>query len=199
MIDGEATTGYIFDTFNEVGGMCHRRGCDLSVAVLLCATGLPLAAQDCSKWNTPTFFAQEEPPVHECLLAGKDVAERDDSGWTPLHFAVTLNDAAMVRLLLEQGADVWARDENDWTPMHFAAAGNHDDSIIAVLVEYGADVSARDDKGWTPLHLAAWHGSNPATITALTRAGAAVDARSRDGWTPLHLAAHGNGPRSSVR
>ncbi|MDE0446274.1 MAG: ankyrin repeat domain-containing protein [Spirochaetaceae bacterium] len=194
MIDREPTICYVFDTSNEVGRVRYRRRLEFALAVLLCAAALPVAAQDCDGWNTPGFFAQDKPPVHECLLAGADVLARDESGWTPLHFAAALDDASIVGLLLEYGADVWARDDNDWTPVHFAAARDGDASVIDVLVDHGADVSARDDKGWTPLHWAAWQGSNPDTITALTRAGAAVEARSRDGWTPLHLAAHGNGP-----
>ena len=161
------------------------------ILVLLSSTAaLPVAGQDCSEWNTQPFFAQAEPPVRECLLAGADVLARDESGWTPLHFAAALNDPGISGLLLEHGADVLARDENDWTPLHWAAYANTNPSVISVLNSLNADVGARDANDWTPLHWAALNNQEPGIIHALHQAGADLETRDYlGGWTPLHLAA----------
>jgi cytohesin len=145
------------------------------------------------------------------------VFSRDDSGDTPLHWAVSkghkevaelllankadvnaknnvgetpLFSAAskeMAKLLLGNKADVNARDNGDETPLHEA-----NKEVTEVLLANGADVNARTNNGTTPLHLAAFDG-NKDRVSCLLASNADVNARTDDGDTPLHWAAKGAG------
>ena len=52
--------------------------------------------------------------VKQHLAAGADVNVKDDSGWTPLHYA---KDKEIIELLIANGADVNAKDEGGKTPL----------------------------------------------------------------------------------
>jgi ankyrin repeat protein len=60
------------------------------------------------------------------------------NGWTPLHYAATGPNAAVVAYLLDQGADVNARAPNGNTPLMMAARFGTEDSV-KLLVQRGAD------------------------------------------------------------
>jgi ankyrin repeat protein len=63
---------------------------------------------------------------------------RSEHRRTPLHHAVVVNRADMVRLLLDLGADVHARDAAGNTPLTLAALGARDPAVLAVLERAGA-------------------------------------------------------------
>jgi ankyrin repeat protein len=130
------------------------------------------------------------------------VDARDETGRTPLHWAVRDGHSECAELLLRAGADKEARNFSEYTPLIEAArCGNAD--CVAVLIRGGADLEARDGaRGSTPLHCAAVEGAE-AALRALLRAGANVDVRTRSaspfaptdfpgGSTPLHLASRAN-------
>ncbi len=147
------------------------------------------------------------------LLLGADVNDRDEDGWTPLHWAAWAGDAALVDLLASRGAEVnsvaeqmtWEMATTDvlaaptaglWegrakrgrsTPLQAAMARDSVD-VAAVLLDRGVAVNGRDEWGSTPLHDAADSGAFGAAELLLSR-GAEVNARDDDGWTPLHWAA----------
>jgi uncharacterized protein len=60
------------------------------------------------------------------------------SGWTPLHYAATGPNVAVVAYLLDQGADIDARAPNGNTPLMMAARYGAEDSV-KLLVQRGAD------------------------------------------------------------
>lgn len=73
------------------------------------------------------------------LLLGKgsDVSAKDDSGSTPLHFAVSFGRQASARLLLDHGADVSAMTDQGLTPELLATTGA-DHSLAAMLRDEAA-------------------------------------------------------------
>jgi uncharacterized protein len=91
------------------------------------------------------------------ILAADPLAAVDWSpdGFTALHFAGFLGDAACAAILLEAGADVAAVSRNPMLvqPLHSAAASANVD-VARVLVEYGADVNAEQQDGFLPLDAA---------------------------------------------
>ncbi|KAF0888402.1 hypothetical protein E2562_014219 [Oryza meyeriana var. granulata] len=83
-----------------------------------------------------------------------DVHHADDSGYTPLAYAVRGGTVDCVRYLLDHGANTDKRGKDGLAPLHLATVQGKCD-IAKVLLSKGADVDAFSDRG-TPLHLAAF-------------------------------------------
>ena len=75
-------------------------------------------------------------------------AQIDKSGWTPLHYAATGPEPAVVRLLLDRGAKIDAASPNRSTPLMMAAQYGSPDSVELLLAR-GADPKAKNDQGLT--------------------------------------------------
>jgi ankyrin repeat protein len=60
------------------------------------------------------------------------------AGESPLHLAVTSDEAKMAMLLLEKGASVGSRDSEGLTPLHRAAQSSDDKGCISMLIKAGA-------------------------------------------------------------
>lgn len=90
-----------------------------------------------------------------------------------LEAAVSGDDVAKARLLLEMGVDVNQRDEYGETVL-FDAACNGSAAMVKLLIEYGADVNVRNIDGSTPLFDASI-GDNLAAMKLLVDAGAHVN------------------------
>jgi ankyrin repeat protein len=70
------------------------------------------------------------------------------SGWSPLHYAATGPEPAVVKLLLDRGATIDAPSPNHSTPLMMAAQyGN--EANVDVLLARGADARLRNDQGLT--------------------------------------------------
>jgi hypothetical protein len=108
--------------------------------------------------------------VLRALIAkGADVNARDNSGWTPIMWAVTrsvfvkqkrslqeLNESHVkcIRELVKAGADINAGTRYGWTALHWVSLGNPDTMPhVRVLIELGADVNRINKDGETPLHV----------------------------------------------
>lgn len=126
------------------------------------------------------------------LSAGCDLGARMPDGKTPLHFAATLGDSEIVRVLLEGGAppDQPLRGAEKplegFTPLMLAASGGHED-VGAALLEGGARVDARSETGTTALMVAAAYGY-PGFVALLLERGADRAVKSRRGKTALEMA-----------
>ena len=117
--------------------------------------------------------------VRKMLANGVDANEKDEWGFTPLHFAAAFNDDPdVISALVDAGGNLHARDK-EWgaTPLHWAAWSNDNPGIIIALLDGGADPNARDAKESTPLHAAADRSNNPAIIMTLLDSGADITLR----------------------
>jgi ankyrin repeat protein len=65
-------------------------------------------------------------------------ARVQQAGWTPLHYAATGPQPALVGLLLDRGASIDARSPNGTTPLMMAAQYGSEDSV-QLLLDRGAD------------------------------------------------------------
>jgi ankyrin repeat protein len=105
----------------------------------------PRTAQD----ETPLMMAALKGHlglVERLIKAGADV---NKTGWTPLHYAATAGNVAIVRVLLEQHAYIDAESPNGTTPLMMAARYGSP-GAVKVLLEEGADPMLKNQ-----LHLSA--------------------------------------------
>ncbi|MEZ5288361.1 MAG: ankyrin repeat domain-containing protein [Vicinamibacterales bacterium] len=114
----------------------------------------------------------------KALLADQvDVNQREGDGATALHWAVSVDDPAIVDLLLAAGARPDLANDLGVTPLHLAAA-NASPVIAAHLIERGAAVDAATPAGVTPLMEAARVGQVE-IVKALLARGASPSAHER--------------------
>ena len=117
-----------------------------------------------------------------------DVAARDETGTTPLHWAVHRDDVGAVERLLKAGADARATNDLGATPMSEAAVvGNP--GVLALLLKAGADPDSLNAQGQTALMVLA-RTSNVKAAKLLLGKGAKVNAAEKvRGQTALMWAA----------
>ena len=127
------------------------------------------------------------------------INNRDDAGWTALHWAAFRHDERLIRILLESGADANTPSFCGRRPLHLVT-GSHfpagldrpdpqldgaldrtmvfpprrrrgaDDESVAALLEGGADVIVSDDRGDLPFFASAATGSVPDAYVMLRAA-----------------------------
>jgi len=69
-----------------------------------------------------------------------DIDNKDDRGWTLLHYACFYNDIDIVKLCINNGANVNANSKFNTTPLILATQHNHY-AIVKLLLEHRADSS----------------------------------------------------------
>ena len=119
---------------------------------------------------------------------GAQVNAKDSLGATPLHYATTLGEAAMVRLLCEKGAALDARMNEGETAVWVAVNEGRLDTL-GVLIEAGANVNLIGGKQKLAPILIATTSDRPDVVRALLRAKADPHAATSDGLRSVHVAA----------
>ncbi|UCD06185.1 MAG: ankyrin repeat domain-containing protein [candidate division WOR-3 bacterium] len=110
----------------------------------------------------------------------------DETGNTPLHYAVAGGQAEVVKFLISNGADVNALNTANQSVLLYAAYfGNAE--ITEALIADGATLNDRDVFGRSPLHYAARQRSVDAMMLLIDHK-AELDIRDSIGETPLHFA-----------
>lgn len=75
------------------------------------------------------------------------------TGWTPLHYATTKGDLAVIRLLLEEHAFIDAESPNRTTPLMMAARYGSLESV-KLLLDEGADTAMRNEQSMNAIDFA---------------------------------------------
>jgi ankyrin repeat protein len=134
------------------------------------------------------FFAairnSDAAGIEKLLVAEPDlVSVPNREGQPPLHQAVQLRDAAMVKLLLDKGAGINAVNGDKQAALH-AAVWSRQEEMAKLLIERGADVNAQSAlphnftmgmvPAQTPL-LAAYTAGSPTLVKLLIEKGAKLD------------------------
>ena len=131
--------------------------------------------------------------VEILVRTGANLADhdQDESGYTPLHWAVEANHLDVLKVLVDADAPLELKMlRTGVTALSLAALYNRLD-CIEVLLSGGADASAREDDptGSTPLHRAVLK-DRPSIVKVLVGAGAPLEDQTLDkGRTALSLAA----------
>ena len=114
-----------------------------------------------------------------------NVNEDDDTGSTPLHYAVKSGDAAFVRLLLQRHANQNFKDNDGRKPFFYAKKDNF---LINWMRKFGHHVDAVDPAtGFTALIQAVKKGDLP-SVEAMAEQGANLDFQCPTKNTALHYA-----------
>lgn len=119
-----------------------RGGSEQAFEVLLAHPELKVDATNASD-ETPLMMAALRGLVDPARRLLERGARTERPGWTPLHYAASGPNVAMVRLLLDRGSAIDARSPNGTTPLMMAARYGAEDSA-ALLLERGADASLRN-------------------------------------------------------
>ncbi|KAF5497918.1 Ankyrin-3 [Colletotrichum siamense] len=146
-------------------------------------------------------------PLSDAITqAPSDIDCLDDIGWSPLHWAIFLNDYESFEVLRSRGAGLEVRTRGGWTPLHYAAHYEPPGSIkmASALLKAGANVHARVQnhlrpRGETPIIFAF---NNPDMIRILLEHGCDTIVQTNLNWeTPLSWFARGvcNVERNDLR
>ncbi|HSG28931.1 MAG TPA: ankyrin repeat domain-containing protein [Candidatus Krumholzibacterium sp.] len=158
----------------------------IALVVSILALSLPLLAGEIHD----AVRAGDVARVRAILQADPGaVNERDSESQfaeLPIHYAATVGNVEIARLLIEAGAQVDAGDSDNSTALGVAGMRRHVD-MVNFLLEQGANVNHRDRKADTPMSFACYRG-NEAVIDILLEAGADLYFRSPNGETLLHRA-----------
>ena len=123
-------------------GMRARLAASLAILVALACgeSGTAPVVDSCPGWNTPAFFDRASvADVRACLDAGESVNAKDFDGRTPLHFAATRDDPAIVALLISAGARLDLMTKG-LTPLCLAAWDGRSAPVVRALLEGGSQV-----------------------------------------------------------
>lgn len=154
--------------------------------------------QSDTKGMTPLMFAAlaTDLDIFQKLLAvganvnASQTGGKNEIGTTVLHHAVTRKDnAAIVKMIIENGADVQASNETGRTPL-LKAAWWGGVEYVTPLLDAGADINHASNFGGTALYEAtSTSRDNVDMIRLLISKGANVKAATKKGETPLMNAA----------
>lgn len=163
-----------------------KRGMDANTPSPEGQTGLTLALASESmkavevlmswpKTDVNTLNSKGESPLMLAAIKGNmDIAERlikkgadvNKTGWTPLHYAASSGQLAIISLLLDQHAYIDAGSPNGTTPLMMAARYGTGEAVDLLLAE-GADARLKNQQGLTALQFAE-AGERPDAIRTLT-------------------------------
>lgn len=119
-----------------------------------------------------------------------DRSKVSDYYFTPLEYALRMENIELVRVLLSAGAQVNAtfstRTCGIKTPLQLAISTGKRE-LINILLVAGAKADVEDEDEGSALHIAARHG-NIEVVQLLISAGADVNSMTEYGWTALHEA-----------
>lgn len=93
--------------------------------------------------------------ARKCIDSGADVAIKDESGDTPLHYASKHGSLPMVKVLLDAGANPDATNDSQQTPLQYASERGKV-KITKLLFE---------SKGRTPVQTASTYKQRPKTVS----------------------------------
>lgn len=130
--------------------------------------------------------------VESLISEGANLASRDNTGKTPLHYAAMLVSPGpdLMRLILNAGGTAITNlhDDSGQTPMHCAAERGLLDNILT-LAGHGGDIQATDNYGFSPFLWAIVAMQEDVVNQMLRTIGADPNTTSADGKSALAWAA----------
>lgn len=159
----------------------------ISVIILILLATVPTRAQDIFELIRSGDLIKVKETIDANPIL---INSMNSNGMTPLCFAVALNNAEMVKLLLEKGSLVRVGDNNLRAPLHFAN-WNKNQSLIELLVAHGALIDTRAIGAATPLIHASLSNDFEMSKFLIER-GADIQIQCNSLTTPLYFAVLNN-------
>lgn len=140
----------------------------------------PKTAQVLVEWpktDANKLNAKGESPLMLAALKGnQDFAEKlikkgadvNKTGWTPLHYAASGGQLAIISVLLEKNAYIDAESPNGTTPLMMAAMYGTT-AAVKLLLQEGADPKLKNQQELTALEFAQ-RGNRPDAVEAIAAA-----------------------------
>ena len=153
-----------------------KRGADAKAKTSSCRN---IFHQIATSGNVRLFEAMQKE------LPDMSIRDKDKTGMTVLHCAVSAGNMEMVKYLIKNSLNANELTYSMQNTLHLAAnAGNL--GIVSYLIDSGVRVDCQDKSGNTPLHLAV--KNNYIDIASLLiEKGANVNAKNSNGQTPIYL------------
>jgi ankyrin repeat protein len=127
--------------------------------------------------NVEARNGKDESPLMMAALKGNQEAvsqliardaDINKPGWTPLHYAATSGQVAIIKVLLEKSAFIDAQSPNGTTPLMMAAMYGTTETV-KLLLDEGADIAMKNEQGMTAAAFAQ-RGQRPDAIGLLAAA-----------------------------
>ena len=147
--------------------MAARSGAGKVAGVLLDAPAIDVECRNAVD-ESPLMLAalRGDLPLAQALIS-RD-ADVNKTGWTPLHYAASRGQLAVIDLLIEHNAYIDAESPNATTPL-MMAAGYGNVQATRALLQAGADPKLKNAEGLTALDFAQGFGK-PDSAAALRAA-----------------------------
>jgi ankyrin repeat protein len=152
------------DTNGNAGLFLAIREPSLKVAEVLIKWPKTKVESRTAKDESPLMMASLKGFVDVCVKLISRGADVNKTGWTPLHYASTTGQVAVIELLLENYAYIDAESPNGSTPLMMAAHYGSPESVQQLLAA-GADPLLKNEKGLTAIDFA--HGANRADVAKI--------------------------------
>ncbi|SFC24096.1 hypothetical protein SAMN05216344_11219 [Polaromonas sp. OV174] len=129
---------------------------------------------DWPKTDVNAVNAKDESPLMLAALKGNLAlaekliakgADTNKTGWTPLHYAASGGQLAIISLLLEHSAYIDAESPNGTTPLMMAAMYGTT-AAVNLLLREGADPQLKNQQGLSALQFAQ-RGNRPDAVEAI--------------------------------
>ena len=143
-----------------------------------------------------SIIMRDEEMLKFLLGEGADVEIADNSGKTPLDFAIEQKNESAVGILKgcvrrsDAGVSNSNNDQDELCQKLHKAVLRGDEQTCRECIAQQADVNSCDSRGGRPLHHAA-SGGYAQICRLLIEAGAYVNVKDRESCTPLHYAVEG--------
>ena len=137
-----------------------------------------------------SVFNQDVDGIKNAVAQGANPNQQNEYGMPPIAYAASVDNAAIVKLLLDYKVDINTQNNEGATALHYVIGMKHND-LIDILLQNGANVNIVDRYNQSPLFIAAMTG-NEYAASKIIKSTKDINSRNSNDFTPLMIAAQNN-------